>query len=65
MSLQERSLENPWSNLPGAIVLFRRNLSRYARNREELLDELRVTIFHEVGHFLGLDEEDLEKRGLD
>lgn len=65
VSLQERSLENPWSNLPGAIVLFRRNLSRYARNREELLDELRVTIFHEVGHFLGLDEEDLEKRGLD
>lgn len=64
-SLQERSLENPWSNLPGAIVLFRRNLSRYARDREELVEELRVTIFHEVGHFLGLDEDDLEKRGLD
>lgn len=64
-SLQERSLENPWSNLPGAIVLFRRNLSRFARDEAELLEELRVTIFHEVGHFLGLDEDDLEKRGLD
>ena len=64
-SLQERSLENPWSNLPGAIVLFRRNLSRYARDRHELLQELRITIYHEVGHFLGLDEDDLEKRGLD
>jgi len=64
-SLQERSLEDPWSNLPGAIVLFRRNLSRYARDRDELIQELRITIFHEVGHFLGLDEDDLEKRGLD
>ena len=64
-SLQERSIENPWSVLPGAIVLFRRNLSRIARSREEVLDELRVTLFHEVGHFLGLDEDDLEDRGLD
>jgi predicted Zn-dependent protease with MMP-like domain len=64
-SLQERSLDNPWSVLPGAIVLFRRNLSRIARSREDVLEELRVTLFHEVGHFLGLSEEDLEDRGLD
>lgn len=64
-SLMERSLWDPWSNLPGAIVLFRRNLERYASDRQTLLEELRITLFHEVGHFLGLDEEDLEDRGLD
>ncbi|MCB9743036.1 MAG: metallopeptidase family protein [Alphaproteobacteria bacterium] len=64
-SLMERSLHDPWSILPGAIVLFRRNLERYANNREQLLEELRITLFHEVGHFLGLDEADLEERGLD
>jgi predicted Zn-dependent protease with MMP-like domain len=64
-SLQERTLENPWSNLPSAIVLFRRNLQRIANDREHLLRELRITVFHEVGHYLGLDEEDLEVRGLD
>ena len=64
-SLQERSLWDPWSNLPGAIVLFRRNLERFAHDRQSLLEELRITLFHEVGHFLGLDEEDLEDRGLD
>ena len=32
---------------------------------EHLLDELRITLYHEVGHFLGLDEKDLEERGLD
>lgn len=64
-SLMERSLDDPWSGVPGAIVLFRRNLQRYARDREHLLEELRITLFHEVGHFLGLDEDDLEARGLD
>lgn len=64
-SLQERSVSDPWSALPGAIVLFRRNLERLANDREQLLDELRITLFHEVGHFLGLTEDDLEERGLD
>lgn len=64
-SLAQRSTEDPWSQLPATIVLFRRNLERYAFDRAHLLSELRVTIFHEVGHFLGLDEADLEARGLE
>jgi predicted Zn-dependent protease with MMP-like domain len=64
-SLMERSTDDPWSGVPGAIVLFRRNLQRFARDREHLLEELRITLFHEVGHFLGLDEKDMEDRGLD
>lgn len=62
--LTERSLHSPWSNLPSAIVLFRRNLERYAWDRDHLIEELRITVFHEVGHFLGLSEEDLDERGL-
>ncbi len=54
-----------WSALPATIVLFRRNLERAATDRESLIDELRITVFHEVGHYLGLDEDDLEKRGLE
>jgi len=29
------------------------------------VDEIRVTLLHEVGHFLGLDEEELATLGLD
>lgn len=65
VSLAERSIEDPWTTLPSAIVLFRCNLQRIAHNREKLVQELGITVFHEVGHFLGLDEEDLEARGLD
>jgi predicted Zn-dependent protease with MMP-like domain len=64
-SLLERSMEDPWSHLPAAIVLFRRPLQRYAHTQEQLVRELRTTIYHEVGHFLGLDEDDLEARGLE
>jgi predicted Zn-dependent protease with MMP-like domain len=64
-SLLERSGDNPWSNLPSVIVLFRRNLERIAWDRERMIEELRITVLHEVGHFLGLDEDDLEERGLD
>lgn len=64
-SLMDRSIDDPWSHLPSAIVLFRRNLQRMAFDRDHLLHELQVTVFHEVGHYLGLDEQDLEDRGLD
>ncbi len=64
-SLMERSLEDPWAQLPGTIVLFRRNLARRCNSREELIEQLRITLFHEVGHFLGMDEQDVADRGLE
>lgn len=64
-ALTERSSDDPWSALPATIVLFRRNLMRIAHDEEHLHDELRITLLHEIGHFLGLDEEELERRGLD
>ncbi len=64
-SLMTRSVEDPWSNFPPTIVLFRRNLERYASNLEELREQLQITVFHEIGHFLGLDEDDVAARGLE
>jgi len=49
---------------PGAIYLFRRNLLRFCPNLEDLEREVRITVQHEVGHLLGLDEDDLEQWGL-
>jgi predicted Zn-dependent protease with MMP-like domain len=50
--------------IPGAIYLFRRNLLRACADREELAREVRTTVQHEVGHLLGLDEDDLDRWGL-
>src|SRR5262249_51868519 len=57
--LMERSHEGPPVS-PGAIYLFRRNLLRIVADREELVREVRITVQHEVGHLLGLDEDDLD-----
>jgi predicted Zn-dependent protease with MMP-like domain len=61
---QQGSMD-PWSHFPSSIVLYQRNLERAARSREELVQEIGVTLVHEVGHFLGLDEDQLWERGLD
>jgi predicted Zn-dependent protease with MMP-like domain len=50
---------------PNIVYLFKRNLERVATSRDELIEEARVTLIHEIGHYLGLDEEDLAERGLD
>lgn len=64
-ALSDRAGDDPWSVLPSTIVLFRKNLERIAWDRQHLVEELKITVLHEVGHFLGLDEDDLEARGLD
>jgi len=61
----QKASADPWSHLPSSIVLYQRNLERFARDRDELVEQIGVTLLHEVGHFLGLDEEELAARGLD
>jgi predicted Zn-dependent protease with MMP-like domain len=51
--------------LPRRIFLFQRNLERFARSRQELVEEIRVTLFHEIGHMLGFDEAGVEALGLE
>ena len=60
--LPERSLQQVASS-PDAIYLFKRNLERTSADHEELVDEIRVTLLHEVGHYLGMDEDDLDEAG--
>ena len=51
---------------PPQILLFLDNLWDYAEGDEPVYrDEVRITYLHELGHYLGWDESDLEDRGLD
>jgi predicted Zn-dependent protease with MMP-like domain/Tfp pilus assembly protein PilF len=47
-----------------SIHLFQHNLERTCRDRDELLEEIRITVLHETGHFFGLDDDDLGQLGL-
>jgi predicted Zn-dependent protease with MMP-like domain len=46
------------------VILFKKNLEKVCRSREELIEQIQVTVKHEIGHHLGLDEDDLERLGL-
>jgi predicted Zn-dependent protease with MMP-like domain len=52
--------------VPPQIILFVENLWDLAENDEEWFrKEIRTTFLHELGHYLGLDEDDLYDRGLE
>jgi len=46
------------------IYLYQRNLERVCPGPREMAEQVRITLHHEVGHFLGLDEAELHDRGL-
>lgn len=52
--------------LPAQIHLFLDNLWDYAEADAAIFrDEVRLTYLHELGHYLGWDEDEIAERGLD
>jgi predicted Zn-dependent protease with MMP-like domain len=52
--------------IPPQIILFLENLWDCAEGDElDFRKEVRRTYLHELGHYLGLEEDDLEERGLE
>ena len=45
--------------LPDRIVIYRRPLLDECQDKNELIREIQDTVVHEIGHYFGLDEEDL------
>jgi predicted Zn-dependent protease with MMP-like domain len=51
--------------IPAAIRLFVENLRDEAEDDPvRFRQEVRLTLLHEIGHYLGLEEDELERRGL-
>jgi predicted Zn-dependent protease with MMP-like domain len=52
--------------MPPQIILFLENIWDVAETSEKFFrEEVRTTFLHELGHYLGLDEDDLTERGLE
>jgi len=45
--------------LPDRITIYKQAHERSTRSMQELVEEVRRTILHEVGHHFGMDEDDL------
>jgi predicted Zn-dependent protease with MMP-like domain len=57
VALTERTHDMPL--LPDEIAVFRGPINRVARTRREAVEEVRETVIHELGHYFGLDDEEM------
>ncbi|MBI4236739.1 MAG: metallopeptidase family protein [Chloroflexi bacterium] len=51
--------------LPDRITIFRRPIEALGLGPEEMVEEIRRTVLHEVAHHLGFAEADLERLGYE
>ncbi len=51
--------------LPDTISIYRLPLEESFPDPAELRDEIRITVLHELGHYFGLDEEQIAGLGYD
>lgn len=56
--LTQRSVFNVPTG-PDHIVLYRKNIEAVCHSEDEVREQIRRTVIHEVGHYFGLDEEQL------
>jgi predicted Zn-dependent protease with MMP-like domain len=49
--------------LPDRITIFRGPLTRMCEDRDDLLDEIAVTVVHEIAHHFGIDDARLHALG--
>lgn len=45
--------------LPAQVVIYRGPILRLCESREEVVDEVRDTVVHEIGHHFGLEDEEM------
>jgi predicted Zn-dependent protease with MMP-like domain len=51
-----------YGNLPpDVIVIYQRPIERICRTDEEIKDKVREVVLHEVGHYFGLEEDELRE----
>ncbi|MEE8716394.1 MAG: metallopeptidase family protein [Coriobacteriales bacterium] len=52
-------------DMPDIITIFKGPHERCFDTREEVVEEIRKTVVHEIGHYYGLDEDQLAGMGYD
>ncbi len=46
---------------PDRIVLYQKNIEAVCETEEEIREEVRLTVLHELGHYFGMSEDQLEE----
>lgn len=51
--------------LPDKITLFQKSIEALGLSHEKIVEEIRVTVLHELAHHLGFTDQDLTRLGYD
>jgi len=62
--LPERSVQDS-GLLPDMISVYRGQLVEDFPDRSELRRQIRITLLHEIGHYFGMDEDELSRLGYE
>ena len=57
--IDETSFFQPAGELPARISIYRGPILRLCRTKTEVIQEVRDTVVHELGHHVGLDDEEM------
>jgi len=60
--LTERSVLQS-GTLPDVIYIFQEDVELVSDSEEQLVEEVRTTVLHEMGHHFGMSEDDLDELG--
>ncbi len=58
-----RSVEDS-GTLPDVIYIFQECIELVADSEDELVEQVRTTVLHEIGHHFGMGEDDLDQLGF-
>jgi predicted Zn-dependent protease with MMP-like domain len=59
LSLHDRSFFQPGGELPARIAIYRGPILRLCRTKREVIQEVRDTVVHELGHHVGLSDDEM------
>lgn len=60
--LTQRHVEDSF-RFPERIIIYQRNIERMCRDHRQVVDQVRKTVLHEIGHHFGLSERQLRELG--
>lgn len=50
-----------YSTIPDKITIFKKAIEQVCQNEEDIKEQVRQTVIHEIGHHFGLSDEQLKK----
>jgi len=56
-------VEGRGTPMPNHILIFQENIELASNSEQELIEQVRTTVLHELGHHFGMSEEDLDELG--